>query len=139
MFEPSGGRCEQEAEPIPVEPAHKRARIGKPDRQGPVGLENLARLNKRAAKEVVAGGAANGTIDSTTGLYTAPDAVPAGAVTVTATAQADLTKAGNATVNIKTPTAPSRCRKCFALIWAARKLFLEIPRLKRFAILRHCG
>jgi len=53
----------------------------------------------------VAGGAANGTIDAT-GLYTAPAAVPAGAVTVSATAQADATKSGNATVNIKTPTAP---------------------------------
>ena len=54
---------------------------------------------------VVAGGAANGTIDLN-GLYTAPGAVPAGAVTVTATAQADATKSGNATVNIKTPTPP---------------------------------
>jgi len=53
----------------------------------------------------VAGGAANGAIDAN-GLYTAPGAVPAGAVTVTATAQADATKSSNATVNIKTPTAP---------------------------------
>ena len=53
----------------------------------------------------VAGGATNGTIDGG-GLYTAPDAVPAGAVTVTATAQADPIKSVNATVNIQTPTAP---------------------------------
>jgi subtilase family serine protease len=51
----------------------------------------------------VAGGSANGTIDSS-GLYSAPTAVPAGAVTVTATSQADPTKSGSATVNIKTPT-----------------------------------
>ena len=53
----------------------------------------------------VGGGAANGTIDAN-GLYTAPGAIPAGAVTVTANAQADASKSANATVNIKTPTAP---------------------------------
>jgi hypothetical protein len=52
----------------------------------------------------VAGDVSNGTIDANTGVYTAPTAVPAGAVTVTATAQADSTKSGNATVNIQTPT-----------------------------------
>ena len=45
------------------------------------------------------------TIDQT-GLYTSPSAVPSGAVTVTATAQADTTKKGNATVNIQRPTPP---------------------------------
>jgi hypothetical protein len=53
----------------------------------------------------VAGGASNGTIDST-GLYTAPGVVPAGAVTITATAEMDSTKSDNATVNIQTPTPP---------------------------------
>ena len=52
----------------------------------------------------VAGGAANGSVDAS-GLYTAPGAVPAGAVTVTATALADVSKSANATVNIQTPTA----------------------------------
>jgi len=52
----------------------------------------------------VAGGSANGSIDGS-GFYTAPGAVPTGAVTVTATATADGSKSGNATVNIKTPTA----------------------------------
>ena len=51
----------------------------------------------------VSGGSAYGTIDQT-GLYTAPSAVPAGPVTVTATSQADTTKSGNATVDIQTPT-----------------------------------
>jgi hypothetical protein len=54
----------------------------------------------------VGGGAANGIIDAASGLYTAPNAVPAGAVTVTATAQADASKSANATVNIQTPTSP---------------------------------
>jgi hypothetical protein len=53
---------------------------------------------------IVAGGVLNGTIDAA-GLYTAPGAVPAGAVTITATAQVDSTKSDNATVNIQTPTA----------------------------------
>jgi hypothetical protein len=48
----------------------------------------------------IAGGAENGAID-VNGLYTAPGAVPAGAVAVTATAQG---QSGNAVVNIKTPT-----------------------------------
>jgi hypothetical protein len=47
------------------------------------------------------------TVQSTganTATYTAPSAVPAGAVTVTATSQADTTKKGTTTVNIKVPT-----------------------------------
>ncbi len=52
----------------------------------------------------VGGGAANGAIDAN-GLYTAPGAVPAGAITVTAAATADSTKSGSATVNIQTPTS----------------------------------
>lgn len=40
-----------------------------------------------------------GTI-SASGLYTAPGAIPAGAITVTATSQADTTKKANATVSI---------------------------------------
>jgi len=49
---------------------------------------------------------AGGTTDSisSTGLYTAPTAAPAGPVTVTATSEADSSAKGNATVNIKTPT-----------------------------------
>jgi hypothetical protein len=53
----------------------------------------------------VAGGATNGSIDST-GMYTAPDAVPAETVVITATTQVDSTKSDSATVNIQTPTAP---------------------------------
>lgn len=45
-------------------------------------------------------GAEDGAID-VNGLYTAPGAVPAGAVTVTAAAQG---QSGNAVVNIQTPT-----------------------------------
>jgi len=41
---------------------------------------------------------------TSTATYTAPSAVPPGAVTVTATSQADATKTGNATINIQTPT-----------------------------------
>lgn len=51
----------------------------------------------------VTGGAANGTVDAN-GLYTAPVALPVGAVTVTASAQADSGRSGDATVNIQTPT-----------------------------------
>jgi hypothetical protein len=45
-----------------------------------------------------------GSIDATSGLYTAPATVPAGPVTVTATSQADTSKSNSATVNINTPT-----------------------------------
>jgi hypothetical protein len=58
----------------------------------------------QAVTWTVAGGAENGTIDANTGLYTAPNAIPGGTVTVTATAVADITKSGNAAVNILTPT-----------------------------------
>ncbi|HWZ84337.1 MAG TPA: hypothetical protein VNW47_17040 [Terriglobales bacterium] len=58
----------------------------------------------QAVTWTVAGGAANGTIDSSSGLYTAPGAVPGGTVTATATAVADITKSANAAVNILTPT-----------------------------------
>jgi len=52
----------------------------------------------------VAGGSANGTVDGT-GLYTTPAVVPnPAAVTVTATAAADDTKSGAATVNVEAPT-----------------------------------
>ncbi len=55
----------------------------------------------------VGGGATNGTIDTATGLYSAPPAVPQNpAVIVTATAQADPGKSANATVNIQKPTDP---------------------------------
>jgi hypothetical protein len=53
----------------------------------------------------VVGEKVNGSIDPN-GLYTAPGAVPAGAVTVTAVAQVDPGRSANAVVNIKTPTAP---------------------------------
>jgi hypothetical protein len=46
------------------------------------------------------------SIDPNTGLYTAPSAVPSGPVAITATAQADTTKKGNATVSIQRPTPP---------------------------------
>jgi hypothetical protein len=53
---------------------------------------------------VVTGGNLNGTI-ATTGLYTAPPALPSPSnVTVTATSAADPTKSGTATVNLLTPT-----------------------------------
>src|SRR5262249_48597310 len=45
-----------------------------------------------------------GTIDST-GLYTAPNAIPAGTITVTAVSQADPTKKANANVTIIDPQA----------------------------------
>ena len=52
----------------------------------------------------VTGGSANGTIDSTTGLYTAPATLPSPAnVQVTATA-AGAASPGTATVNLQTPT-----------------------------------
>jgi len=52
----------------------------------------------------VQGSSSNGTIDTNTGLYTAPSAVPnPSAVTITATAQAGGTP-GNGRVNILTPT-----------------------------------
>jgi hypothetical protein len=55
----------------------------------------------------VVGGAANGTISST-GLYTAPPAVPnPPQVTVTATSQKDGTKTGSATVTVTTASVPS--------------------------------
>jgi len=51
------------------------------------------------------GSPAAGTIDNS-GMYTAPNAVPSpAAVTVTAVAQADVTKSGAATVTILAPTA----------------------------------
>jgi hypothetical protein len=55
---------------------------------------------------VVGGDAAHGTINST-GIYTAPAAVPSGVVTVTATSAADTTKSGSATVTIKAGTGVS--------------------------------
>jgi hypothetical protein len=67
--------------------------------------DTVHNASNQAVTWTVAGGATNGTVDAN-GLYSAPDAVPAGAVTVTATAQADATKSANATVNIKTPTTP---------------------------------
>jgi hypothetical protein len=52
----------------------------------------------------VTGGNANGTISST-GLYTAPVALPNPSdVTVTATSAADISKSGPATVNLLSPT-----------------------------------
>ncbi|MFY9559544.1 MAG: hypothetical protein WAQ52_04855, partial [Terriglobales bacterium] len=52
----------------------------------------------------VTGGAGNGTIDTNTGLYTAPATSPGATVTVTATAQADATKSGTGRLSILTPT-----------------------------------
>jgi len=53
----------------------------------------------------VTGGAANGSIDATSGLYTAPPVVPnPAAVTVKATAAADTSKSGTGKLNILTPT-----------------------------------
>lgn len=51
---------------------------------------------------ITGGNATNGTI-SATGLYTAPAAVPASAVTVTAISQADPTKSASANVTVTTP------------------------------------
>ncbi len=48
----------------------------------------------------VVGGSANGTI-SASGLYTAPATPPSGAVTVTATSQADPSASGSATVTVQ--------------------------------------
>jgi hypothetical protein len=50
----------------------------------------------------VVGGNAQGTIDGN-GLYSAPSAIPAGGITVTATAAADTTKSGSATVILLVP------------------------------------
>jgi uncharacterized protein (DUF1800 family) len=55
---------------------------------------------------VTGGNAATGTIDST-GLYTAPAAIPAGAITVKAVSQADATKSATASVNVTDPLALS--------------------------------
>ncbi len=63
----------------------------------------VSNATNKSVTWAVAGGDANGTIDAN-GLYTAPTAVPAGAVTVAATAAADTSKSGHATVNIQTPT-----------------------------------
>jgi hypothetical protein len=43
-----------------------------------------------------------GTINSSTGLYTAPTSITAQAITVTATSQADTTKSATATINLST-------------------------------------
>ncbi|MBX7219057.1 MAG: DUF1800 family protein [Blastocatellia bacterium] len=51
---------------------------------------------------VTGGNATNGTI-STGGLYTAPAAVPAGAITVTVVSQADPTKQASASVTVTAP------------------------------------
>lgn len=51
---------------------------------------------------VTGGNSTNGTISSS-GLYTAPAAVPASTVTVTVISQADPTKQANATVTVTTP------------------------------------
>ncbi len=55
---------------------------------------------------VAGGDSTHGTVSST-GTYTAPTAVPSGAVTVTATSAADTTKSGSATVTIKAGTGVS--------------------------------
>jgi hypothetical protein len=68
-----------------------------------------AKVNNASNQTVTWAITANQTddsIDPNTGLYTAPSAVPSGAVTITATAQADATKKGNGAVNIQTPTPP---------------------------------
>jgi hypothetical protein len=51
-------------------------------------------------------GTGNGTIDPTSGLYTAPATLPNpnSAITITATSAADGTKSGTGTVNLQTPT-----------------------------------
>ncbi len=64
----------------------------------------VANSTNQSVTWAVTGGSANGTID-TTGLYTAPPALPSPSnVTVTATSAADPTKSGPATVNLLTPT-----------------------------------
>src|SRR6267154_2817470 len=66
---------------------------------------SITGTSNTAATWSVAGGASNGTITST-GLYTAPTAVPNPAqITVTATSQADSTKSASATVTITTASA----------------------------------
>ena len=51
----------------------------------------------------VPGGSLNGTINAASGLYTAPAAVPAGAVTVTATSAVAGSTPGSATVTVTNP------------------------------------
>jgi hypothetical protein len=61
---------------------------------------NVTGTTNTAVTWSVGGGAGNGTITSS-GVYTAPTAVPSPAkVTVTATSQADSTKSGSATVTV---------------------------------------
>ncbi len=49
-------------------------------------------------------GAGRRTQEVSLGLDTAPNSVPTGPITITATSQADPTKTGNATLTIQTPT-----------------------------------
>jgi len=66
---------------------------------------NVTGTSSMAVTWSVAGGSANGTISST-GLYTAPATVPNPAqVRVTATLQADATKAGSTTVTVTSAAA----------------------------------
>ncbi len=51
----------------------------------------------------VSGGSVNGTINAASGLYTAPDVVPAGAVMVTATSAVAGSTPGSATVTVTNP------------------------------------
>jgi hypothetical protein len=64
---------------------------------------NVTGTTNTAVTWTISSGGTTDTISST-GMYTAPTAVPPGAVTVKATSQADATKSGSATVNIQTPT-----------------------------------
>ena len=64
---------------------------------------SVSGTSNTAVTWAITSGGTDDTI-SATGLYTAPSSVPAGAVVVTATSQADSTKSGTATIHIQTPT-----------------------------------
>ncbi len=64
---------------------------------------NVTGTSNSAVTWAISSGGTDDSISSS-GLYTAPTSTPPGAVTITATSQADTSKHGNATVTIKTPT-----------------------------------
>ncbi len=61
----------------------------------------VANTSNGAVTWTVNGGAANGNITAAGGLYTAPATPPSGAVTITATSQADSNASGTATATIE--------------------------------------
>jgi len=75
---------------------------GEPEQQTQFSATVTEATNTAVTWAITSGGTDDSI--SSTGLYTAPTAVPPGPVTITATSQADGTKFGTATVNIQTPT-----------------------------------